>query len=147
MPGSGLAVDIPSDWSVEVAEPGPDLAQAQAGDAWEALRAYAPDRRQTCSAYVAVARSGTSEWVVTLTPGLREPRWTGPSTKPVLEVPDPSDRVEDRSGHYSVNTSGHDMGDDPIPDFDVFWAVVCAADGESSFASIIDSFESLHKSP
>jgi hypothetical protein len=143
MPGSGFAVDVPADWSVETADPDPVLAQAQPGDVWEALRAYAPGRRQTCSVYVAIAAAGTTDWEFALTPDLRDPRWTGSTAAPVVEVPHPRDRVEDRSGDYHVATASEYVSDARVPEHDVIYAVVCGADGDSSFDSIIESLVPL----
>jgi hypothetical protein len=147
MPGSGFAVSFPAEWSLEVAEPDLDLTLAVPGDAWEALRAYGPERRQTCSAYVVVVTPGSPDLVLMETSGLEEPRWADFVTRPVLQIPDSRDRVEadDPSGPW-VGAGGdfeRDAADDPALDHDVVYALRCAADVDTSYDSIYESFTLL----
>jgi hypothetical protein len=144
MPGSGFAVNFPAEWSVEMAEPDPGLALALSGDAWEALRAYGPERRQTCSVYVVVMAPGSPDLVLMEVSGLREPRWADFATRPVLQIPDSRDRVEaeDPSGPWVGAIGDFDRGaaDDPVLDHDVVYTLRCAADVDTSYDTIYDSF-------
>ena len=127
-----------------MAEPDLDVTLALPGDAWEALRAYGPGRRQTCSVYVAVVAPDSPDLRLMQTSGLRQPRWADSLTRPVLQIPDSRDRVEadDPSGPWegAGGDFTRDAADDPVLDHDVVYALLCAADVATSYDSIYDSF-------
>jgi hypothetical protein len=149
MPASGFAITIPEGWSVEVAAPERDIGTAEPGAAWEALRAFGPKRRKTCSVYIAVAPEGQRSLAgfssISTRAGATEVRWAGTRRQPTLEVPDPDDRIESDSGASHSSLGGQDRyaKDDPRVDHDVAYAVVCGGDRGRRFDAITESLRLL----
>jgi hypothetical protein len=147
MPDAGFAITIPNGWTVEVASPMPDLVDAPSGAAWEALRAYTPERSETCSVYVAVPPEGSlSDDVgagIGASDAFRQPRLDLSSGAPTLLVPAP--RIESASAERadSVTTSYRIAASDPGTPRDVVYGLVCGADRERDFEPIFDTFASL----
>ena len=89
MARSGFAISVPEDWQVQTASPERDVRSGVPGEAWEALRATAPDRSQTCAVFVAVAAPGRLGSGMSSQSGGTEVRWLDGGR--TLEVPDPGD--------------------------------------------------------
>jgi hypothetical protein len=143
---TGFAVTLPADWSVEVLSPERDPAGAQPGEAWEALRGFDPSRRQTCSVSVAVSPSATSRDgydVGSMSGDDRAPRWSGPPDRPMLMLPDSSDRVEPRGRPHAsrmstqVRQAGSENG------HDILYAIECGSSAGSSLSGIAESLTLL----
>lgn len=149
MPGSGFAMTFPEDWTVEVAEPDPDVFRAAPGTAWEALRAYGPERQQGCSVSVGVAtvslreRSGGASGDMTV-----EPHWDERESG-MLWAPEP--RVDlGTGGVYSVMSPRERLHtSDPGLEHDVLYVISCSAGGEDPEAfeaeleGLIETFQLL----
>ena len=150
LPSSGFALTLPADWSVEVGTPERDPVGAAPGEAWEALRAFDPSRQQTCSVSVAVSPSTTSREgydVGSMSGDERAPRWSGTAERPMLMLPDSSDRVEALGGphasqmttqvRYARSGGGHD----------ILYAIECGGGAGSPRGGIADSLTLLPPSP
>ena len=147
---TGIAIDVPSDWSVEVLSPERDPAGAQPGEAWEALRGYDPSRRQTCSVSVAVSPSATSRDgydVGSMSGDDRAPRWIGPADRATLMLPDSSDRVEPPGGPHASQMSTQVRQAGSQAEHDIVYAIECGSDAGSSRGEIAESLTLLPASP
>ena len=99
MMGSGFAITIPDEWTVEVAEPDPDILAASPGTAWWALKASAPHRFMACSVVVGVTDLSSDRWSIVGQDGGTVPYWD-PSKPWKLRVPTP-DIPQSTSFHTS----------------------------------------------
>ncbi len=139
---AGFAIDLPADWSVEVRSPERDPSGAEPGEAWEALRAFGPSRRQTCSVSVAVSPSATSRDdydLGSMSRDDRAPRWSGPADRPTLMLPDSSDRVEPPGGPHASQMSTQVREAGSVGEHDILYAVECGGDTGSSLGGIAAS--------
>jgi hypothetical protein len=144
---SGFAVDLPADWSIEVLSPERDPAGARPGDAWEALRAFDPSRRGTCSVSVAVSPSATSHdgyGFGSMSGDDRAPRWSGPADQLMLILPDSTNRVEPLGGGHAGEVSGQVRFAGSAGGHDVVYAIECGSDTGSGLADISASLTLLH---
>jgi hypothetical protein len=145
MAGSGFAITIPDGWTVEIADPDPDVFSAEPGTAWWALRASAPYRSMACSLAVGVTDNSSNRWL-TVVPGAgTTPHW-GPSRPWQLQVPTPD---------VPQGISHHTEWVRPQPDqeadleHDVMYSLDCAANevrvgGSARFWDpLVSSFEFL----
>jgi hypothetical protein len=150
MTGSGFAMTFPDDWTVEVANPDPDVFSAAAGDAWEALRAHDPERLQACSVSVGVAtrslknRSGVASDSATITP-----RWDE-DDKTLLWVPEPRIGSDGDAIGTTMAPRVRRHKRDPRLEHDVMYAVSCSASdagdsdvSEQGLQGLTETFEFL----
>jgi hypothetical protein len=150
MAGSAFAMTFPVDWTVEVADPDPDVFSAAPGTAWEALRAHDPERLQACSVSVGVAtRSLKNQSGVASGSTTTVPRWDEEDTT-LLWAPEP--RVESKTGGVGETVSPRQRlhGSDPRLEHDVMYAVSCSAGDAGAFDAdeqeldnLIDTLEFL----
>ena len=145
MVGSGFAITIPDGWTVEIADPEPDVFSAEPGIAWEALRASAPYNSMACSLAVGVTDPPPNRWL-TVVPDEGTTAYWDPSKPWKLRVPTPDVPQSQRL---------HTTWDRPQPDqeadleHDVQYSLLCAANearvGGSGrfFGPLVDSFEFL----
>jgi hypothetical protein len=145
MAGSGFAITFPDDWSVEVADPDPDVLSAEPGTAWEALRATAHDRSMACSVAVGTAELLPGQWFGTGQDGVTKPYWD-PKEPWRLWVPTPA--IPRTTSFHQTDWSRHPQ-EDPDLEHDVLYSLMCAADNASVekpsriFELIMPSFEFL----
>jgi hypothetical protein len=144
MAGSGFAIIIPDDWTVEVADPEPDVFSVEPGTAWWALKASAPYGLMACSLAVGVTDLPPNRWG-TVVPGAgTTPHW-GPSRPWQLRVPAP-DVPESSSLHDSWSRPQHH---EDYLEHDVLYSLDCAANearvpgGGGIFGQLRSSFEFL----
>ena len=144
MAGSGFAITIPDDWTVEVAEPDPDVLAASPGTAWWALRASAPYRFMACSLAVGVTDLPPDRWGTVVRGAWTTPHW-GPSRPWQLRVPTP-DVPESRPHHAEWVRPQHQEAD---LEHDVLYSLDCAANEArvpgvgGIFQQLMSSFEFL----
>jgi len=139
---TGFAIDVPPDWSVEVLSPERDPAGAQPGEAWEALRGFDPSRQQTCSVSVAVSSSATSRDgydVGSIGGDDQAPRWSGPADRPILMLPDSSDRVEPADGPHASEMSTQVREAGSTGKHDILYAIECGGDPGTALRGIVAS--------
>jgi hypothetical protein len=143
MPGSGFAITFPGDWVVEMADPDPDVFTAAPGDAWEALQAYGPERREACSVVVAIAPFGQESSGVGTGGGSSAPLWSTEEEGLILLVRSP--RIETVSGGAMGTIAPHERprSSDPRLDHDVQYVVVCETDRDRFLHAITQSVEFL----
>ena len=145
MTGSGFAITIPDGWTVEVAEPDPDVLAASPGTAWWALKASAPHRFMACSLAVGVTDLPSDRWSTVGQEGGTTPYWD-PSKPWKLRVPTP-DIPQSTSDHTSWIRPQSDQEADL--EHDVLYALECAANevrvgGSGRFwGPLVSSFEFL----
>jgi hypothetical protein len=147
---TGLAVELPADWTVEVASPERDPVGAPPGEAWEALRAFGPSGRQTCSVSVAVSPSATTRDgydVGSMSGDDRAPRWSGPVDRPTLMLPDSSDRVEPPGGPHASQISTQVRRAGSAGEHDILYAIECGSGAGSSLGGIAESLTILPLQP
>ena len=143
---TGFAIDLPVDWTVEIRSPQRDPADAQPGEAWEALRGFDPSRQQTCSVSVAVSPSATSldgYDVGSMSGDERAPRWSGPADRPTLMLPDSSDRVEPPGGPHASEVSTLLRQAGSLGGYDTIFAVECGSGAGSPRGGIAESLTLL----
>ena len=143
---SGFALTVPREWTVKVADPDPGVYAAKPGDAWEALRAFAPDRRRACSVHVGVvpleAGSVGESITVESDEDAVRPYWSV-GGKPTLLVPPARFRQRSDSATEGVLGWPRLRADDAGLPNDVVYAVVCGSDGERDPWGITGSLEIL----
>ena len=150
MAGSGFEMTFPDDWTIEVADPDPDVFGAAPGETWEALRAHDPAHLLACSVSVGVATvslesgSGGASGGTTI-----EPSWDESETG-LLWAPEP--RIESGTGAVYSTMSPRERlhKSDPGLEHDALYVVSCssASDGESeaperALEGLIETFEFL----
>lgn len=122
MAGSGFAVTVPDDWVVEVADPDPDVLDAEPGAAWWALKASAPHALMACSVAVGVTDLPPNRWGVVIPSSGTEPHW-GPSRPWQFRVPTPDvPQAELLQSQWLLPPGG-----DENLRHDVFYSLDCAA--------------------
>jgi hypothetical protein len=143
MAGSGFAITIPDGWTVEVADPEPDVFSAKPGTAWEALRASAPYNSMACSLAVGVTDPPPNRVPTAVPDEGTTAYWHTPRK---LRVPTPDIPSSQRL---------HTTWDRPQPDqeadleHDVLYSLLCAANevrvgGSDRFWDpLVSSFEFL----
>lgn len=139
---AGFAIDLPADWSVQVPSSERDPVGAEPGEAWEALRAFDPSRRQTCSVSVAVSPSATSlghYGVGAMSGDDRAPRWSGAADRPTLMLPDSSDRVGPQDGPHASQMSSQVRHARSIGEHDILYAIECGTRAGSPLGGIAGS--------
>lgn len=141
MPGSGFAITVPEDWTVELAEPDTDVFAAAPGTAWEALRATAPDRSMACSVAIGISPVSLRDAGGTGSAGDTVPRWH-PTKRGVLMVPSPLVE-EGETTHSSMAPRERLHREDPALDHDVMYSVHCVGDTAAVFEQVADSLEFL----
>jgi hypothetical protein len=145
MAGSGFAITLPDDWTVEVAEPDPDVLAAEPGTAWWALHASAPNGVMACSLAVGVTDLPPDRFggLALRTDGAT-PHWD-PSKPWVLRVPTP-DVPQSRTHNASWVRPQIQEAD---LEHDVLYSLDCAANDArvpgwgGIFTQLMDSFEYL----
>ena len=141
MPASAFAITVPDDWSVELADPDTDVFRAEAGTAWEALRATSPDGERACSVAVGVADVSLRQGAGTGANGVASPAWH-PSKKGMLMVPSP--RVKESTRETSSMTSVERLHRDHAGlEHDALYSLVCANVPGGRFEQIMFSLELL----
>jgi hypothetical protein len=146
--GSGFAVTLPGDWTVEVVDPDRDLTAQPAGSAWDALRARSPDGSRACAVSVGVAPEGVrplEEGTGVGAVPAAEPRWTMHEGTPTLEMPDPMMLVRSASNRRSstITSATRSAAADPALGHDVLYGMACAADAEWDTDAITSSLTVL----
>jgi hypothetical protein len=127
MAGSGFAITIPDDWTVQIAAPDRDITTAAPGDAWEALHAQSADGMTACSVAVGVAttslagRSGVGFDGAMIAPAWDEDEPT------LLRVPEPRLASTIDYGYVAVTSQERFHADDPHIDHDITYAISCLA--------------------
>jgi len=121
LPGSGFAITIPPDWTVEVADPDRDVTQEAPGAAWEALRAQAEEGDAVCSVYVGVAMEGQpigdETFPVDTSVAISKPEWREGPQGMQLMLPTPALASGALPGLGSGTTRWRPAGSHPrLPD-------------------------------
>jgi hypothetical protein len=146
MPGSGFSLTVPVGWTVETAWPEPDIRTAEAGMAWEAVRAHDAAARQTCSVHVAIALEGQhlSEHGTSVGSGhaTSDPHWDRGAQDPTLRIPDPRFRLEGPLPSASIETRERSAALDSTITRDVLYVLACGAD-EPNALPRLDGLELL----
>ena len=122
MTGSGFVVTIPDGWVVEVADPDPDVLDAEPGAAWWALKASAPHGLMACSVAVGVTDLPPNRGGVVIPGSGTEPHW-GPSRPWQFRVPTP----DVQQGELLQSQWLLPPGGDENLRHDVFYSLDCAA--------------------
>ena len=143
MPGSGFAMTFPGDWTVERVDPDPDVFAAAPGDAWEALRAYGPERREACSLSVAVAPEGQESSGVAASGDAAAPYWSIDDSQPILVVAPPRLEIESGGGMETIAPHERPRTSDPRLEHDAQYVVACVTDPPRFLDAIIQSVEFL----
>jgi hypothetical protein len=143
MAGSGFAMTFPDDWIVETMNPDLDVFAAGPGDAWEALRAYGPERREACSLSVAIAPEGQEPSGVGTGEEADAPHWSTEDGQLILLVSPPRLETEWGAGMESIAGHGRPHSSDPRLDYDVEYIVACVTDPPRFLDAITESVEIL----
>lgn len=139
---AGFAIDLPTDWSVEVPSMERDPLDAEPGEAWEALRAFDPSRRRTCSVSIAIspsARSMDDYGVGSMSGDDRAPRWSGSPDRPTLMLPDSDDRLAPLGGSHRSTISTQLRYAASAGEHDILYALECGSGAGSSTDDIAAS--------
>jgi|GEM_PF-5856003 len=141
MPGSAFAITVPDDWTVELADPEPDVFSAEPGSAWEALRATHPENTVACSVAIGVAEVSLLNKSGTASNGLVAPRWD-PDERGILWVPTPRvDMGETESSSMAPMVRLH--RDHEGLEHDVLYSLQCVNVADRRFERIMRSIEFL----
>jgi hypothetical protein len=142
MARSGFAISVPEDWEVQTAAPERDVRSEVPGEAWEALRATAPDRRQTCAVFVAVAEPGLLGSGMSSRSGGTEVRWRDGGR--TLEMPDPATRIGDVGGRrILMSDTGQTIISRDGTAVDIVYALHCGGESLVPSEAIADSLVAL----
>ena len=140
MAGSGFAVSLPDGWTAEIADPDPDVFEAEPGEAWWALEASAPYGFMVCTIAVGVTdipgnRGGTVVRGTGTTP------YWGPSRPWQLRVP----RPDVPNSVFMNDMWVRPQGRDERFQHDVIYSLDCAAN-EARVWNYTDFFEQIRGS-